>query len=445
MKMDVIIRRSWLHSVLVLTYAVWSLVELLGAEAKISETFSVSYKSSGGLGVHPSELRISPAGDVTVWVYVNQKRLPYVTRLNEEERTALASLIDSSGFYSQPERVKGEYPPDIGETELEISGAAKSKRLRYGLRESMGHLTGWLYGLIWQARVLLEMKTLKTPASISAVRSGVCPQCSGGKVLQYRAIVDPVKEILKEILAANRDLHALYDGLGALLHVVSPNDFCRYVETLLKQSDRERRSIISEAATKAAECKDARATLQVLFPVLLFELNQQVAPLIRPENQNWSEQARFDSGYWYAFHTLVENRYEPVVPFIAKIVENHRVSPDMVNAELHTAFYGFDYLVSMGPAALPQITRMMDSPEVKTRIHGTKLLLMSWNIKTSSAFRKYVTQADVDETRKSVKSQGLPILRRLASDDTNQEVRKSARRVLATIEKEMMSPPATAR
>jgi hypothetical protein len=91
------------------------------------------------------------------------------------------------------------------------------------------------------------------------------------------------------------------------------------------------------------------------------------------------------------------------------------------------------------------VTSTQTGSIVKKRILGAKLLLMSWNVKSSSIFRKHVTQAEVDETRKSVKSQGLPVLRRLVGGDPNQEVRKAARWVLKAIEKEMTSPPATPR
>jgi hypothetical protein len=380
---------------------------LLQAAPYSSPTF-LHYKWEGGLSRYSAiTIRIDRDGHAEV---VLGRRPPdevkYETDLSTDELEGIRKLLQSTGFFTQPDK-DSQFATDQGQTELTVSEGTQSKKLIYSYRPALQPLTAFLYRLVAQVEAIQSLQE----AHPYEVWSALDPRLSGSKVLQPAKLKQPLLDFIR----AQPDQSKRAPALCALAHVTTPEEFAAF---LAAENGVENRMLMLDPGNLP------KAHRLALCPLFLAYLQSKYSLLPDYEKTN-------DDRAGLAKDLLGELGYAPAIPFFLQWFEESSYTDG--RNPLHP-------LSQMGLPSLRALQPQLNHKDAAHRQAAIDLLASASNREVRFIPLNPIPQTEYAEMKKIFVSEILPKLNSLASSDSSENVRADAKKAIGIITTELSKP-----
>lgn len=390
------------------------LILMLVGNAHAEDEPLLTYHWHGGYSPY-KEIRVTISKAGAVLVTGQKQGLPpidYRTELSPEELGTLKTLVQSTEFFSQPER-DTDFAIDVGETELTIHLKGQSKSLIYHSRPSLEPLENLIWKLITQASAI---QAIECGGDIYSAIGAVIPTHAGMKALQPGRLKVPLMLYVR----GHDNKQKVQWALEALAWITTPEEFSGFISLGLEE-ETQRKTLLSIIGTHPFYGNIPESHLRSLCPGYL--------RFVRDAHPRVGEISEIEKKALSDFTSLLGfTRYEPSIPMLKEWFEHH--DQPYITTSLTP-------LAKMGAASLGALTPYLESPEEPHRINAIELLTIASRLGPHGGFANPLSDYEYMRMVPVFTNTVIPRLRALSVNDPSDKVKRKARDALEEIRKQI--------
>lgn len=332
--------------------------------------------------------------------------------LNDSEMAACRLAIKASGLMTSNAKDSGPVI-DGGITTVRVTQDGKTFKVKAGIIEGVRPVSDFAWLLINQASII---EKLETEGAIYNALVSVDNDLLGAKILQPRSLIEPIKAyVLKGGERVN-----LPTAFEALAQVTPPQEWLGFVtEQFAKLKGKERGGLFRQLVYSTNLSNIGKAHAKALNNLFLTVLREDYP---RWEQLTQLEQSSVDE----AASIIVKEYYNPWEDFRSELIN---LNPRHALLVIVDGKYFVRY-----PGMIDKFGEFLKSANRDLRLSALYHLREMYEVKAGEKYYDYTfTQADIERARKFAEPT-IPAVRKIAADESDGEIQRSAQSTLKIID-----------